>query len=72
MSHKLTDDGIILAAQFPLWIEPLAEDNPQRGLRLGFDEIGRLLELVVLIFDSGDELVIHVMKARSQYIELLP
>lgn len=72
MSHKLTDDGIILAAQFPLWIEPLDEDNPQRELRLGFDEIGRLLELVVLIFDSGDELVIHAMKAKSQYIELLP
>lgn len=33
---------------------------------------GRLLETVVLVFDSGNELVIHAMKARSQMLELLP
>ncbi|MCI6574710.1 MAG: toxin-antitoxin system toxin subunit [Actinomycetaceae bacterium] len=48
------------------------EENPQRELRLGFDERGRLLETVVLIFDSGNELVIHAMKARQQYLDLLP
>jgi hypothetical protein len=40
-------------------------------LRLGFDPAGRLLELVVLRFDSGNELLIHAMKARSQYLDLL-
>ena len=40
-------------------------------LRLGFDTAGRLLELVVLRFDSGTELLIHAMKARPQYIDLI-
>lgn len=39
--------------------------------RLGFDQHGRLLELVVLKFDSGNELLIHAMKARRQYWDLL-
>ena len=39
--------------------------------RLGFDTAGRLLELVVVRFDSGKELVIHAMKARPQYFELI-
>ncbi|QOQ39836.1 toxin [Trueperella pecoris] len=71
-NQGLTDDGIILAAGLPLWVEPLDEENPQRELRLGFDDAGRLLETVVLIFDSGNELMIHAVKARPQYIALLP
>lgn len=70
-AHGLTDEGILYAAQFPQWVEPLDVENPQRELRLGFDDAGRLLELVVLIFDSGEELVIHAMKARKQYMNLL-
>jgi hypothetical protein len=30
-----------------------------------------LLELIVLKFDSGREIVIHAMKARQQYLDLL-
>ena len=30
------------------------------------------LEFVVLIFDSGEELIIHSMKARPSYLDLLP
>lgn len=71
-NQGLTDGGIILAAVFPLWVEPLDDENPQRELRLGFDDAGRLLETVVLIFDSGNELIIHAMKARPQYVALLP
>lgn len=48
------------------------EDDPRRWLRLGFDDVGRVLELVILAFDSGAELVIHAMKARAQYVDLLP
>ena len=40
--------------------------------RLGFDSHGRLLELVVLVFDSGNQMLIHAMKARKQYLTLLP
>jgi hypothetical protein len=31
---------------------------------------GALLELVVLVFDSGNELIIHAMAARKQYLKL--
>lgn len=70
--QNISDDDILLVAMFPLWVEPLDEDDPQRELRLGFDRRGRLLETVVLVFDSGNELVIHAMKARQQYLDLLP
>ena len=42
----------------------------QRELRLGFDTKGRALEVVVLTFDSGNELIIHAMKAREQCLAL--
>lgn len=67
----INDDDILKAATCPLWIAALDDEDPQRELRLGFDNAGRLLELVVLIFDSGNELVIHAMKARTQYLDLL-
>lgn len=50
---------------------PLDDDSPARELRLGFDSVGRLLEVVVLRFDSGNELIIHAMPARKRYLELL-
>ena len=39
----------------------------RRWLVLGVDESGRVLELVVLVFDDGYELLIHAMKARKQF-----
>lgn len=45
---------------------------PQRELRIGLDAEARLLETVVLVFDSGDELVIHAITARRKYWDLLP
>jgi len=33
---------------------------------------GRLLEIVVVLLDNGTELAIHAMKARPQYLDLLP
>lgn len=41
-------------------------------MRLGFDTHSRMPETVVLVFDSGNELVIHAMKARPQMLDLLP
>ena len=35
------------------------------------DPAGRLLELVMLVYDDGCELIIHAMKARSQYLDEL-
>ena len=61
--------GVLSLAMKP---EDLDDDIPARQLRLGFDTRGRLLETVVLVFDSGNELVMHAMKARPQMLDLLP
>ncbi|MWV49449.1 toxin [Rathayibacter sp. VKM Ac-2803] len=72
LKHGIAAVDATRAATFALWIEDLDDESPARQLRLGFDSRGRLLETVVLIFDSGNELVIHAMKARPNMIDLLP
>lgn len=70
--HGIRPEDAIQAATWALWIEDLDDDSPARQLRLGFDTHGRLLETVVLVFDSGNELVIHAMNARPWMLDLLP
>ncbi|MFX1758724.1 toxin [Rhodococcus sp. As11] len=70
--HGIDEADSIHAAQHPVYAADLDNDHPAREFRLGFDPKGRLLELVVLRFDSGNELLIHAMKARPQYFDLLP
>ena len=73
LKHGIIPEDILQAASWPQLIEPLEEDDhPYRELRLGFDTQARLLETVVLVFASGEELVIHAMAARRQYWDLLP
>lgn len=73
LKHGIASGDATQAAEWPLWIEPLDDNGPpDRELRLGFDTTGRLLETVVLVFESGDQLVIHAMPARKKYLELLP
>lgn len=72
LKHGVAPEDAMLAASWPIWVEDLDDDSPARQLRLGFDTQGRLLETVVLTFDSGNELVIHAMKARPQMLDLLP
>jgi hypothetical protein len=73
LKHGVSTDDAMQAAAWSLWIEPLDTDGPpDRELRLGFDTKGRLLETVVLVFSSGDEVVIHAMPARRKYLDLLP
>lgn len=69
--HGISEDDGIYAAEHPVYAASLDDDHPAREFRLGFDPNGRLLELVVLRFDSGNELLIHAMKARPQYLDLL-
>ncbi len=72
LKHGVLPQDAVQAADWPLWVEPLyEEDSPHRELRLGFDTQARLLETVVLIFASGGEMVIHAMPARRQYWNLL-
>lgn len=70
--HGIVPEDAIQAATWAIWIDDLDDDSPARQLRLGFDTRGRLLETVVLVFDSGNELIIHAMKARPQMLDLLP
>ena len=72
LKHGIDPEDAIQASIWAAWIEDLDDDSPARQLRLGFDTRGRLLETVVLVFDSGNELVIHAMKARRQMFDLLP
>lgn len=73
LKHGILPEDAVQAADLALWIEPLEDEVwPHRELRLGFDTRARLLETVVLVFQSGEELVIHAMSARRQYWDLLP
>ena len=73
LRHGVLPEDAVQAADWLLWVEPIDdEDWPHRELRLGFDTQARLLEIVVLNFESGDEMVIHAMPARKQYWDLLP
>lgn len=71
--HGVLPEDAVQAADWPLWIQPLGGDDwPRRELRLGFNTQARLIETVVLRFESGEEMVIHAMPARKQYWDLLP
>ena len=73
LKHGVVPEDAVQAADLPLWVEPLEEDEwPHRELRLGFDTRARLLETVVLVFRSGEEMVIHAMPTRRQFWDLLP
>jgi len=73
LKHRISPEDAIQAAQWPLWVEPLDDDGPpHRELRLGFDTSARLLEAVVPILESGEQIMIHAMPARKQYRDLLP
>ena len=73
LKHGISAEDAVQAAEWSLWIEPLSDDGPpDRELRLGFDTAARLLETVVLVFENGDEMVIHAMTARKKYLDLLP
>jgi len=71
LKHGISSESALTAAANTVYLADLDEDSPVRQLRLGFDETGRLLELVVLTFDDGNEMIIHAMKVRTQYLDLL-
>jgi hypothetical protein len=73
LKHGISPEDAIQAAEWSAWIEPLNDDGPPyRELRPAFDTGARLPETVVLVLDSGEELVIHAMPARKKYLDLLP
>ena len=48
------------------------DDSPPRTLVLGPDRSRNMLEVIVLHFDDGREMVIHAMPMRAHYRGLLP
>lgn len=72
LKHGIAAEDVEQAAEWALWVEPLDDGPPLRELRLGFDTHARLLETVVLVFEGGEEMVIHAMPAHKQYWDLLP
>lgn len=71
LKHGVEAEDIVQAASWPIWVDFLDAKSPGRQLRIGFDTHGRLLETVVLVFDSENELVIHAMKARPHLLDLI-
>jgi hypothetical protein len=69
--HGIRDEDALAAARSVLVGGPLDDENPQRELRLGLDTAGRLLEIVVLLWDDGEVEIIHAMKARPEYRRLV-
>lgn len=45
--------------------------DPDRWLVIGPDRAGNLLEIVVLITGTSDEIIIHAMPMRPKYRKLL-
>lgn len=72
LKHGIDPDDAVYAAQHSVYRAAETDEHPVSDFRLGFDPHGRLLELTVLVFDSGNEMLIHAMKARKQYLGLLP
>lgn len=72
LKHDINPEDSIFAGTNYVFSAPESDDSPIPEFGLGFDMSGRLLELTVLIFDSGNEMIIHSMKARPQYVSLLP
>ena len=72
LKHGIEPEDSIYAAENYVFSAPESDESPMPEFRLGFDQHGRLLELTVLVFDSGNQMVIHAMKARPLYHSLLP
>ena len=71
LKHGISEDDILHAATHRVFESDPDENIPAKHFVLGFDSNGRVLELAILTFDSGHELVIHAMKARRQFRDLL-
>ena len=69
--HGISDEDAIAAARSALAGGPLDDERPQREPPSGLDTAGRLLEIVVLLWDDGEVEIIHAMKARAAYRRLV-
>jgi hypothetical protein len=71
--HWVDVDDVLHAIASALVVADMGDDDsPLRTLVLGPNRSGNMLEVIVLHFDDGREMVIHAMPIRTQYRGLLP
>lgn len=71
LKHGISAEDAMAAAKAVLVGGPLDDESPQRELRIGLDNAGRLLEVVVLLWDDGEVEIIYAMRARAAYRRLI-
>lgn len=71
LKHGINETDARAVASAPTVVYVLDENEPWRELRLGFDSTARLLEVVVLISAEDEEIVIHAMRMRRGFRQLL-
>ena len=70
--HSIDDHDIVHAVGKAIFAAPIGDaDSPSRRLVFGPARSGAMLELIVLEFDDGREMVIHAMRMRKIYEALL-
>ena len=71
--HGIGDTDIAHAIAHVVVVHDVGDDDsPRRSLLLGADRAGNMLEVIVLVFDDGRQMVIHAMQMRARYRVLLP
>ncbi len=71
--HGVSNEDILHGIEHSMAEYEVGDDDPpRRWLVLGPSRAGMVLELIVLVFDDGGEMVIHAMPMRTKYQELLP
>ena len=69
----MRQDDVLHAVEHALAVVDVGDDlAPYRTFVLGPDRPGNMLEVVVLHFDDGRDMVIHAMPMRTLYQDLLP
>ena len=71
--HGIDDEVILHALDHVFAVVALEPDaDPPRTLAIGPDRAGNLLEIVWLELADGINLVIHAMRLRPSFYDLLP
>ncbi len=71
--HGIDDRSVEHALEHALVVADVDDDaSPSRTLIIGPDTSGNMLELVVLHFNDGRNMVIHAMPMRRRYRDMLP
>ena len=70
LKHGFTEENIRYVLNHPHYEGPLEEDD-EKFIVLGFDNSGRLLEILYNFIDAKTINVFHAMKCRKIFLHLL-